>query len=405
MHSVQEAETIILNHIQPLTETETVSLDRSLGRILARDICGDFDFPYQDNSAMDGYAVRYEDVKNATADSPVLLAIIGEIPAGKPWEKVIRSGEAARIFTGAILPEGVDTIVMQENTKREGNIVSIFASADRLGQFVRKQGSFSRSGDILLPTNLTINAAEMAVLATAGCTEVPVLRSPRVALFSTGDELVNPGEPLSPGQIVDSNRYALTAFVTNAGAIPVPLGIVADNRDSLRETIQTAIESANMVLSTGGVSVGDYDYVEGLLEELGGKILIRSVAIQPGKPLTFAVFPNGCLYFGIPGNPVSALVCCWRFVRSAIDKLSGRSDYKLKFLTARNRSTLQSKGQREAYFWGRAEIVNGSYEFQLAQGQYNSANLINLAGTNALAVLPKGRSIAPEGETVEMILV
>jgi molybdopterin molybdotransferase len=405
MHSVQDAETIILSHIQPLTATETVSLDRSLRRILAQEIRGDFDFPYQDNSAMDGYAVRYEDVKNATADSPALLAIVGEIPAGKPWEKVIRSGEAARIFTGAILPEGADTIVMQENTKREGNIISIFASPDRLGQFVRKQGSFSRSGDILLPTNLMINAAEMAVLSTSGCTEVLVLRSPQVALFSTGDELVNPGEPLQLGKIVDSNRYALTAFVTNAGAIPVPLGIVADDRDSLRETIQTAVQSADMVLSTGGVSVGDYDYVEGLLEELGGKILIRSVAIQPGKPLTFAVFPNGCLYFGIPGNPVSALVCCWRFVRSAIDKLSGRSDYTLKFLTAQTRDILQSKGQREVYFWGRGEIINGSYEFQLARGQYNSANLINLAGINALAVLPRGRAIAQEGERIEIILV
>jgi molybdopterin molybdotransferase len=160
-----------------------------------------------------------------------------------------------------------------------------------------------------------------------------------------------------------------------------------------------------MVLSTGGVSVGEYDYVEDLLEELGGKILIRSVAIQPGKPLTFAVFSNGCLYFGIPGNPVSALVCCWRFVRSAIEKLSGRSDYQLKFLTAKTRDTLQSKGQREVYFWGQGEIVNGSYEFQLARGLYNSANLMNLAGTNALAVLPRGRSIAREGETVEIILV
>lgn len=405
MHSVKEAETIILDRIAPVAVREIVPLDRSPGRILAEPIRGEFDFPYEDNSAMDGYAVRYGDVETANKEHPVSLTIIEEIPAGKAPLKSIHPGETARIFTGAIVPEGADTIVMQENTIRESDRVLIFSPPDRAGSFVRKQGAFYRSGDLLLPANTLINAPEMAILATAGCIEVPVFRRPRVAIFSTGDELVNPGEPLQTGQIVDSNRHALTTFVASTGALPIPLGIIRDNRDDLRETIQKAIESADIVLSTGGVSVGDYDYIEGLLEELGGEIHIRSVAIQPGKPLTVASFPNHCLYFGIPGNPVSALVTCWRFVRGAIEKLSGRSDYRIQFRSAITRDTLKSKGEREVYFWGRVEIVNGMYEFHLAPGQYNSANLINLAGTNALAVLPKGRSIVTEGETIEILLV
>ena len=228
---------------------------------------------------------------------------------------------------------------------------------------------------------------------------------PQVAIFSTGDELINPDETLQKGQIIDSNRYALTAFVASLGAIPRPLGIIKDNPDLLRETIRKAINSSAIVLSTGGVSVGDYDYIEGILGELGAEILIRSVAIQPGKPLTFATFPNGCIYFGIPGNPVSALVCCWRFVQMAIKKLSGLTEYQNKFLRVVTRDTLKSKGQREVYLWGKIEIIEGVYQFQLASGQHNSANLINLAGTNALAIIPQDKTIIQAGETVEVMIV
>jgi molybdopterin molybdotransferase len=405
MHSVTEAETIILDRIQPVHDIDIVPFDRSIGWVLASDIRENFDFPYFDNSAMDGYAVRYEDVKNITAGNPISLSIVEEIAAGKTPEKSVQTGEAARIFTGAILPEGADTIIMQENTAREGDRVTIFSSPDRAGSFVRKRGTFYRSGDLLLSAGSVIDAASIAVLATANCTEVRVFRRPRVAIFSTGDELVNPGEILQPGKIVDSNRYALTVSIENSGAIPVPFGKIADNPDRLRETIERSISSADIVLSTGGVSVGEHDYIERLLEELGGEMLVRSVAMQPGKPLTVAAFPNRCLYFGIPGNPVSASVCFWRFVRPAIAKLSGRSNYKIQFLQVRTRDELKSKGEREVYFWGRVEVINGNYEFQLARGQYNSANLITLAGTNALAVLPKGKSIARSGETVEIFLV
>ena len=403
MYSVKEAESIILTQIQPRQETEKVSLEAAFGRILAEDISSDLDFPYWDNSAMDGYAVRYEDVKDTNPENPVTLKIIAEIPAGKVPEEIIQPGETARIFTGAMLPAGSDTIIMQENTQKQGERVAILIPPEKIGLFVRQRGTFYRAGNTLLKAGIAINSPEIAVLATAQATELTVFSRPQVAIFSTGDELINPDETLQKGQIIDSNRYALTAFVASLGAIPRPLGIIKDNPDLLRETIRKAINSSAIVLSTGGVSVGDYDYIEGILGELGGKILIGSVAIQPGKPLTFATFPNGCIYFGIPGNPVSALVSCWRFVQMAIKKLSGLTEYQNKFLRVVTRDTLQSNGQREVYLWGKIEIIEGVYQFQLASGQHNSANLINLAGTNALAIIPQGKTTIQAGETVEVM--
>ena len=405
MYSVKEAESIILTQIQPRQETEKVSLEAAFGRILAEDISSDLDFPYWDNSAMDGYAVRYEDVKDTNPENPVTLKIIAEIPAGKVPEKIIQPGETARIFTGAMLPAGSDTIIMQENTDKKGERVAILIPPEKIGLFVRQRGTFYRAGNTLLKAGIALNSPEIAVLATAQATELTVFSRPQVAIFSTGDELINPDETLQKGQIIDSNRYALTAFVASLGAIPRPLGIIKDNPDLLRETIRKAINSSAIVLSTGGVSVGDYDYIEGILGELGGKILIGSVAIQPGKPLTFATFPNGCIYFGIPGNPVSALVCCWRFVQMAIKKLSGLTEYQNKFLRVVTRDTLKSQGQREVYLWGKIEIIEGVYQFQLASGQHNSANLINLAGTNALAIIPQGKTTIQAGETVEVMIV
>ena len=405
MYSVKEAESIILTQIQPRQETEKVSLEAAFGRILAEDISSDLDFPYWDNSAMDGYAVRYEDVKDTNPENPVTLKIIAEIPAGKVPEKIIQPGETARIFTGAMLPAGSDTIIMQENTQQKGERVAILIPPEKIGLFVRQCGTFYQAGNTLLKAGIAINSPEIAVLATAQATELTVFSRPQVAIFSTGDELINPDETLQKGQIIDSNRYALTAFVASLGAIPKPLGIIKDSPELLRETIRKAINSSAIVLSTGGVSVGDYDYIEGILGELGGQILIGSVAIQPGKPLTFATFPNGCIYFGIPGNPVSALVSCWRFVQMAIKKLSGLTDYQNKFLRVVTRDTLQSKGQREVYLWGKIEIIEGVYQFQLAPGQHNSANLINLAGTNALAIIPQGKTTIQAGKTVEVMIV
>jgi molybdopterin molybdotransferase len=232
-----------------------------------------------------------------------------------------------------------------------------------------------------------------------------------VAILSTGSELVSPEQPLQPGQIVDSNQYALAALIQSLGAEPIRLGIVPDRPQALQQAIAQATAAADMVISSGGVSVGDYDYVDQILTELGAKLHIRAVAIKPGKPLTVAVMgtPTGqrtLLYFGLPGNPVSALVTFWRFVQPALRKLSGLSDGWLpRFVQGRSRQDLRSDGKREAYLWGQTRLVNGEFEFQLAGGSHSSGNLINLAQTNSFAVIPVGQTEVATGEAVQLMLV
>jgi molybdopterin molybdotransferase len=408
MLPVEQAESIILNLVKPLdaeSDQEVVGLFTASGRVLAQSLVSQLDFPHWDNSAMDGYAVRYEDVVDASVDYPKLLEIIEEIPAGYSPQCTIQTGQAARIFTGACIPNGADTIVIQEDTERQGNQVKIF-SAPKPHAFIRDQGSYYKAGEPLLPPGIPLDAADIAVLAAAQCTQVPVYRRLRVALLSTGDELVMPDALLKRGQLVDSNQYALATVVANLGAEPIGFGVIRDQPEVLRNAITQAIENADIVLSTGGVSVGDYDYVEEILTELGGTIHIQAVAIKPGKPLTVATFPN-CLYFGLPGNPVSALVTCWRFVQPAIKKQSGLLSqfWGPEFVKARSRQDLKGGGKREIYLWGQLCLVNGEYEFQLAPGSQISGNLINLAQTTGLAVLPIGQSQINAGDTVKVLKI
>ncbi|BAZ44550.1 molybdenum cofactor synthesis domain protein [Chondrocystis sp. NIES-4102] len=408
MLSVAEAEAIILNLVKvlhPLQDQEIVDLDNAQGRILANAIASNLDFPHWDNSAMDGYAVNYLDVQNCSLANPITLEIVGEIAAGDRPNFKLSSTQAARIFTGAMLPEGADTIVIQENTKREANKVTIFASP-KYQEFVRHKGAFYQAGTSLLEAGVKIGAAEIAVLATAQCTQLSVYRRPRVAILSTGDELVTPEQTLQPGQIVDSNQYALASFINSNGGIPIKLGIIKDSPEELKKAIASAISSADLVLSTGGVSVGDYDYVDQILAELGGDLHIRSVAVKPGKPLTVATFAhNNCLYFGIPGNPVSALVSCWRFVQPALKKLSGQKNYQPHFVKAITRHDLKGAGKRESYLWGQLHLVDGQYEFTLAGGSHSSGNLINLAQTNGLAIIPVDQPLIAAGNAVQVMLV
>jgi molybdopterin molybdotransferase len=397
-----EAEAIILDSITPFTarqDTELIALETATGRILAETIVSKTDFPYWDNSAMDGYAVRYEDVRHC----PVTLRVVEQIPAGVNPSIQIKPGQAARIFTGAMLPKGSDTIVMQEQTQREGNEVKILTTP-QFQEFVRHRGAFYRAGMPLLEAGTLIGAAEIAAIANAQYLELSVYRRPRVAILSTGDELITPDRTLQPGQIIDSNQYALTSFVVAHGGLPIGLGIVPDNPEALIARMTQAINSADIVLSTGGVSVGDYDYVDRILAELGGKIHFNSVAVKPGKPLTVATFNNSCLYFGIPGNPVSALVSCWRFVLPAFKKLSGRKeDWQPKFIKAITCDRLTAGGSRETYLWGKLAVIEEEYRFSLAKGSHNSGNLVNLAGCNAFAVLPVGYRQIAEGETVTIM--
>ena len=400
MLSVQDAETIIFNAVQPLNQQhdiEIVDLLTAFHRILATPVISSLDFPHWDNSAMDGFAVRYEDVQNSNPENPTILEVVEEIPAGYQPQITIKTGQAARIFTGAIMPKGADTVVMQEKTKLQENQVFILATPQPQ-EFVRHQGDFYQAGKELLPAGIPLNAAEIAILAAAQLSKISVFRRPRVAIFSSGDELVTPEQTLKPGQIVDSNQYALAALVKELGAEVLMLGIVKDNPTALTENINYAINHADIVLSSGGVSVGDYDYIDNILASLGAEIHFRAVQMRPGKPLTFATFPNS-LYFGLPGNPVSALVTFWRFVQPTIKKLSGiNQGWEAKLLKVKSHSELKSNGKMETYIWGNLKLNDGIYEFNQTSGNLNSGNLINLAQTNALALLPVGKTLVTPGQ-------
>jgi len=413
MLPVSQAEATILDLVQPLDkqrDAEFVSLLIAIERILAAPAIGHLDFPHWDNSAMDGYALRYEDVQHASPQQPVVLEIVEEIPAGRSPRQPIKPGQAARILTGAVMPEGADTVVMQEQTQREGDRVTIL-TAPQPQAFVRHQASYYQAGKTLLSPGTMLQAAQIAVLAAAQCNQLKVYRRPRVAIISTGDELVYPETPLEIGQIVDSNQYALTALVTQTGAEPIPMGIIPDRPLVLQKAISKAIATADVVLSSGGVSVGDYDYVEEILTALGAEMHVRAVAIKPGKPLTVAKFSPAnaterkpVLYFGLPGNPVSALVCFWRFVQPALRKLSGLAgSWGPVYVQARSRQDLNSDGKRETYLWGQLHLDNGYFEFQPASGSLNSGNLINLAQANGLAMIPMGQTAVASGEEVRVL--
>lgn len=405
------AEAQILDLVRPLDsrrDCETVSLMEATGRILAESVVSSLDFPHWDNSAMDGYAVRSEDAEAASGQTPVELAVIEEIAAGKAPQQSIKAGQAARIFTGAMVPPGADSIVMQENTQRDGDRVRIL-NAPSPGQFVRQQGTYVKAGDRVLAVGTVVAPPEVAILAAVQRSTVQVYRRPRVAILSTGDELVMPDASLKPGQIVDSNQYALAALVRQIGGIPICQGIIPDEPHTLQSAIAEAVDKADLVLSSGGVSVGDYDYVDKLLAELGATLHIRSVAVKPGKPLTVASFAKRqppLLYFGLPGNPASALVSFWRFVAPALRKLSGRSNnWQTPFVMARSRHPLKAGGKRETYQWGQLHSTPSGLEFSLAAGSHQSGNLINITGTQGLAVVPVGVTEIEAGTPVRVLWI
>jgi molybdopterin molybdotransferase len=411
MISADTAEAQILELTVPLDsrrDVEAVPLLEAVGRILGESVLSPLDFPHWDNSAMDGYAVRYDDVKTASPTQPITLTVTEAIPAGQLPEQSLAAGQAARIFTGAMVPAGADAIVIQENTQPAGDLVQILEAPEPRA-FIREKGTFLRQGERLLSVGHWLSAPEIALLAAVQHTSVQVYRRPRVAILSTGKELVPPDQPLAPGQIVDSNQYALAALVQQFGGIPLCQGIVPDDPEQLRGAIAQAIETADLVLSSGGVSVGEHDYVERILSELGATLHIRSVAVKPGKPLTVATMPTRtppALYFGLPGNPVSALVSFWRFVVPALRKLSGQADnWQAPFVTARSRNALKASGTRETYLWGQLHTTHNGLEFSLSKGSHSSGNLINITGTQGLAVVPIGVNELEAGVTVRVLWV
>lgn len=319
MISVEEALNTILPHIRILG-TERVPLQDSLGSILAEDMTAPFNVPPLDNSAMDGYAVRADDIQGASKQSPVRLSISGELPAGYQSRHPLQKGEALRIMTGAPVPDGADTVVMQEDTRCTGTSVDILEPPPR-GSNIRKAGEDIAEGQLLFSSGTRIRPAHIGTLASLKRSVLTVYQRPRVAILSTGDELVDIDGDNSGGKIISSNTYSLSALVKENGAVPVNLGIGRDTREALMEKFRQGLH-ADIILSSGGVSVGDYDFVKDVLQELGLDMKFWKVSMRPGQPLAFGMI-EGKPAFGLPGNPVSVMVSFEQFVRPAIRKMMG----------------------------------------------------------------------------------
>jgi len=405
MISVQNAEALILDLVKTLEEYEEVDLSQAWGRVLVQDIRSNLDFPHWHNSSMDGYAFCYADLLKFET-----LAIAHQnIPAGRSQNISINSGECIRIFTGGVMPQGTDTVIMQEDVEVSENRIKL-KTIPKLGEYVRKKSEFYQAGTVLLKAGIKISAAEIGILAATQNPKVTVYRQPRVSIISTGNELRELSDSLQMGQIVDSNQYALSSLIRQAGAVPVPIGIVGDRPEDLSKSILQASDS-DMVVSTGGVSVGDYDYVDAVLADLGADIHLRSCAIKPGKPLTVATL-NRKLYFGVPGNPASVMVCFWRFINGAIAKLSGANSqyWYPKYIQAVTSDDLHAQGQRETYLWGYLEWNDSDrrWNFHPASKDnsgYSSGDLISWAGANGLAILQVNQTYIPRGELALIMMI
>lgn len=315
MISVDEALDRILSAFAPLP-AETVSVSQALGRVLAEDVVARVTQPPADVSAMDGYAVRAEDV----ASVPVQLQVVGHIAAGSRQEAPLAAGQAARIFTGAPLPEGADAIVIQEDTERDGESVTVKEAAAR-GTYVRPAGLDFRAGDVGVAAGRAVTVRDLGLIAAMNRPWVSVRRRPRVAVLATGDEVVMPGDPVGPSQIVSSNGLALCALVEACGGEAINLGIAADSADSLRR-LAAGAAGADLLITTGGASVGEHDLIRSVLGEEGLDLDFWKIAMRPGKPLMFGRL-KGTRMLGLPGNPVSSLVCGLLFVRPILDRLLG----------------------------------------------------------------------------------
>ncbi|MDI6792791.1 MAG: molybdopterin molybdotransferase MoeA [bacterium] len=397
MIEVEEALMIILNHIRVL-DAEKVDILDSLDRILAEEIYSEIDIPPFRSSAMDGYAVVAADTVGALAGNPVYLEVIDDIPAGSLPKRPLSCGQAARIMTGAPLPAGADAVIMVEYTERDDGQVKLFREVSPL-ENIREAGEDVAEGDLVLPEGTIIRPAEVGMLASLGKRAVSCIRKPRVAILSTGDEVVDIDQELSPGKIRNSNGYSLYAQVVRYGGIPVPLGIAPDDEGKIKSCIEQGLSSSDMLVISGGVSVGDYDLVKGVLADLGAEMKFWKVAMKPGKPLAFGLI-KGKPVFGLPGYPVSVLVVFEQFVRPAMRKMAGRKWLKKPEIEAELCEEIKKKPDRRNYFRGIVDKKDGQY-YARTTGPQGSGMLSSMVKANALLIIPEGVSYLKAGEKVK----
>lgn len=388
----KEALLKILQYVTPVQETEHLTLRGSLGRVIAQDVYSPKDLPDFKSSAMDGFAVLFADLVESRS-----LQLIGASYAGRPFLGACKTGECVRIMTGALVPWGADTVVMQEHTVVDSNGVRVLKPYS-LGANIRHPGEDVRVGDLVIQKGILLQPAYLGLLAGMGVATVEVFRLPKVSTFSTGDELVSLGKPLKLGQIYDSNRYALYGLIKAQGITPVDVGVLPDDKKEIRKQLIAMSESSDLVITSGGVSVGSADYVKEVLETIG-EVFFWKVALKPGKPLAFGKIGRA-YFFGLPGNPVSAMVTFDQFVRPALYALMGRRGSFPLQVKLRLAQDLKKEPGRVDIQRG---IISRNQEGTLmvtSAGSQSSAALKVMSRANCYMVLPKDASNISAGEWV-----
>jgi molybdopterin molybdotransferase len=399
MFSVEEARQRILDSILVLPPEKRGVLD-SLGYVLAEDVYAVENIPPFRNSAMDGYAVVAEDTQAAFKDCPIQLSIVESIPAGYAPTKGVTHGQAARIMTGAMMPKGADAVVMVEDTQSEMNQVRVFDSVEK-DENVRFAGESVKQGDLVMAKGKRIRPPEISMLASLNRSEVGVYRRPKVAAISTGNELTPLGEPLKPGKIRDSNRYGICAQIQEAECYPIDMGIAIDDEMELERKFRDAVNQADAIVTSGGVSVGDHDCVRTVLARMG-EINFWRVAMKPGKPQAYG-FIGGVPIFGLPGNPVSSLVVFELFVRPALLKMAGHTELFRRTFQAILEDDVVNRDGRVNYMRAIITSRNDEYYAKIT-GSQGSGILYSLVLANGFIIIPAGATIKA-GEAVEAQLL
>lgn len=382
--------------IRPVNGVEQVALRAALGRVLAATVTSPIDVPAHTNSAMDGYAVRYADLP---ASGVRTFQVIGSAFAGGPFAGTLTAGTAVRIMTGAVIPDGADCVVMQEQTERDGEQVRI-GSGHKAGQNIRQAGEDLTTGSVVLEAGRWLTPADIGLLASLGVAEVRVRRRLRVAFFSTGDELRSIGEPLGTGEIYDSNRYTLYGMLTRLGVDVIDMGVIRDRREDLRAAFSEAAACADAVITSGGVSVGEADFVKEILTALG-EVSFWKIAMKPGRPLAFGKIENA-LFFGLPGNPVSVMVTFYQFVQPALKRMLGQADTGPVTLQAPCTTRLKKKPGRREFQRGILERQPDGRIVVHGTGDQGSGILNTMSRANCFIILPEDCATVEPGGLVEV---
>ena len=394
--SVEQARLLIQQFLMPLTQQEAASLHTSMQRTLACDVLSPLDVPPHDYSAMDGYALRHADLAIGTTK----FKLIGSSYAGHPFSGKVAARECVRIMTGALIPAGCDSVVEQEIVELAGDRVAIGDNV-HCGQHIRLRGEDIEQGAIVLQRGQVIRAAEMGLLASLGFSEIKVYRKLRVALFSTGDELQQPGTPLTTGQIYDSNRYSLIGLLSELGGIEIlDLGNVRDDRDRLREVLLNAAAQADVILTSGGVSVGEADYIKQLLAEIG-EVVFWKIAMKPGRPLAYGKI-GACHFFGLPGNPVAVMVTFQQFVRNALKTLMGQNIESGFTFFASCTSPIRKVPGRTEFQRGIVNQDESGEWVVRTTGAQGSGILTSMSKANCYIVLPESQGNVAAGSRVHI---